>query len=202
MHSSISLNFHYRLHYEEAGVIWKLSTFFLQHIPFDHPNLVFCCIGTDRSTGDSLGPLTGSRLNDSILFPFPVIGTLETPLHALNLQQNVNKIAQEHLNPYVIAIDACLGKVESIGQISVQNGAIYPGQGVGKNLPPIGDIAIKGIVNVAGFMAHTVLQNTRLHLPYEMSRVIARAMQLAYSRSKSNIVKNRHDNRYNTYSRN
>ena len=76
-----------------------------------------------------------------------------------------------------------LRKGSSIGQLIFNGGPIHPGKAVGKDLPPVGDLSIKGIVNIAGFMEHAVLQSTRLHLPFEMSRIIARALQLAYKRS-------------------
>ena len=44
--------------------------------------MVFLCIGTDRSTGDSLGPLIGSRLEAEGIGDVVVIGTLEHPVHA------------------------------------------------------------------------------------------------------------------------
>lgn len=181
---------HFRIHYKETGAIWKLSTQFLQQIPFHFENLIFLCIGTDRSTGDSLGPLTGSHLTELKRFPFPVIGTLETPLHALNLEEQLKEIQLNNPEAFLIAIDACLGKGSSIGQLLFQNEPIYPGQAVGKKLPAVGDVSIKGVVNIAGFMDHAVLQSTRLHLPFEMSRVLARALQLAYSRYHSQKMNN------------
>lgn len=190
MRATVATSYNYRIHYKDIGAIWKLSTLFLQHIPFNTPNLVFFCIGTDRSTGDALGPLIGSHLTESRTFPFPVIGTLETPLHALNLEQHIDDMKNSDSETYIIAIDACLGKGDSVGQFLFQDGALQPGQGVGKKLPPIGDASIKGVVNIAGFMEHAVLQSTRLHLPFEMSRILARALQLAYNRSKSENVDN------------
>ena len=91
MRATLSTTYDYRIHYKETGVVWKLSSLFLQHIPFESHELIFFCIGTDRSTGDALGPLTGSHLTESPLFPFPVVGTLENPLHALNLQQQIDE---------------------------------------------------------------------------------------------------------------
>ncbi|MCG3087361.1 spore protease YyaC [Sporosarcina cyprini] len=182
MSIALSPSFDYRIHYKETGIVWKLSTFFLEHIPFDKQSLIFYCIGTDRSTGDALGPLTGSHLSESLIFPFPVVGTLENPLHALNLQEHLDKTRDEHSSPFIVAIDACLGKSESIGHLLFQDGPIYPGKAVGKELPAVGDLSIKGVVNISGFMEHAVLQSTRLHLSFEMSRIIARALQLAYGR--------------------
>ncbi|MDF2725961.1 MAG: sporulation protein, partial [Paenibacillus sp.] len=46
-------------------------------------DLVFVCIGTDRSTGDALGPLTGTLLVEAGYAQ--VIGTLDHPCDASNL---------------------------------------------------------------------------------------------------------------------
>ncbi|MDS9471841.1 spore protease YyaC [Sporosarcina pasteurii] len=186
----------FRIHYKETGVVWKLSNVFLQSIPFQYENIVFLCIGTDRSTGDALGPLTGSHLSELKTFPFPVIGTLETPLHALNLEQQIEELQNNNPEAFIVAIDACLGKGTSIGQFLFQHEPLKPGQAVGKTLPLVGDVSIKGVVNVAGFMEHSVLQSTRLHLPYEMSRILSRALQLAYSRYQSKKIYNGNNHTY------
>lgn len=186
----------YRLSYKEVGVVWKLSSLFLEHLPFQEQPIIFYCIGTDRSTGDSLGPLTGSYLSELKCFPYPIIGTLEKPLHALNLKDRIAETERQHPSAFSVAIDACLSKREAVGEVLFHNGPISPGKAVGKELPPVGDVSIKGIVNVAGFMEQAVLQSTRLHLPFEMSRIIARALQLAHSRHSSKRIDNRHDNRH------
>ena len=185
MRDPLPLPYDYRIHYKETGAVWKLSSLFLQRIPFDAQDLIFFCIGTDRSTGDALGPLTGSFLSESPLFPFSVIGTLESPLHALNLQQHIEETRRSNPSAFIVAIDACLGQGSSIGQLLFNSGPIHPGKAVGKVLPPVGDVSIKGIVNIAGFMEHAVLQSTRLYLPFEMSRIISRALQLAHGRHRS-----------------
>ena len=55
----------------------------------------------------------------------------------------------------------------------VAEGPLKPGTGVNKDLPPIGDAHITGIVNVGGFMEYLVLQNTRLSLVIRMAEAIA-----------------------------
>ena len=53
--------------------------------------LVIVCIGTDRATGDCLGPLVGQYLqNHSSLCS--VYGSLSRPVHAQNLEQTIHKI--------------------------------------------------------------------------------------------------------------
>lgn len=189
-------SYHYRLPYNESGTIWQLSTHFLEHIPFKQQPIIFYCIGTDRSTGDSLGPLTGSYLSELSLFPYQVIGTLQNPLHALNLQERIDEATALHPGAFTVAIDACLSKRDAVGDLLFHSGPISPGKAVGKELPPVGDVSIKGIVNIAGFMEQAVLQSTRLQLPFEMSRIIGRALQLAHHRQTSKSIHDRHDDRH------
>ncbi|WP_082023227.1 spore protease YyaC [Sporosarcina koreensis] len=185
-----------RIHYKETGAVWKLSTLFLDNIPFTTKEVLFLCIGTDRSTGDALGPLIGSLLTENKLFPYQVIGTLENPLHALNLEETIALIQRHHPDAFLVAIDACLGKSDSVGQLLIQDGPLHPGKAVGKELPAVGNLAIKGVVNIGGFMEHSVLQSTRLHLSYEMGRTVSRAMQLASGRSKTKQTHDHHDDRH------
>lgn len=186
-------SYHYRISYKESGIVWKLSSYFTAHIPFTEP-VVFYCIGTDRSTGDALGPLVGSYLSDLTYFPHPVVGTLEEPLHALNLRERIGQMRELHPAAMTVAIDACLGSPGAIGDILFHDGPTLPGKAVGKKLPAIGDTSIKGIVNMAGFMEQAVLQSTRLHVPFEMSRIIGRALQLAHHRQTSKHIYDRSDN--------
>ncbi|MGB9803198.1 spore protease YyaC [Desulfofundulus sp.] len=135
--------------------------------------LVLLCIGTDRSTGDCLGPLVGTKLASCSQDLFAVYGTLDQPVHASNLHERLGEIYRVHQNPLVIAVDASLGSADSVGFVTIGDGALHPGAGVNKKLPPVGEIHITGIVNVGGFMEYLVLQNTRLNLVMRMADVIA-----------------------------
>lgn len=139
----------------------------------DH-DLVILCIGTDRSTGDSLGPLTGSKLRSFNPYPY-IYGTLDDPVHASNLYDNIQFIQARFNNPFIIAVDACLGRLESVGCISLGRGSLKPGAAVNKDLPAVGNAYVTGIVNVSGFMEHLVLQSTRLSLVMKMADTIAHA---------------------------
>ena len=141
--------------------------------------LVLLCIGTDRSTGDCLGPLVGTKLASTPQETFHVYGTLEHPVHATNLQEKLAEIYREHRDPVLVAVDASLGSLESVGYITVGDGALRPGAGVHKCLPPVGEIHITGIVNVGGFMEFMVLQNTRLNLVMRMADLIAQGLMNA-----------------------
>lgn len=135
--------------------------------------IVLLCIGTDRSIGDSLGPLVGTYISQEETEGFTVLGTLDDPVHAGNLVEAVDRIESTYHRPFVIAVDACLGRMESVGMLTVGGGSLRPGAGVNKALPAVGDIHLTGVVNVGGFMEYFVLQNTRLSLVMRMAKVAA-----------------------------
>ncbi len=159
----------------------------------EHKEIVILCIGTDRCTGDSLGPLIGYKLQNKInkYKEIYIHGTLEEPVHAKNLNDTIEYINIHYENPFIIAIDACLGASDRVGYVKVSNGALRPGAGVNKKLPSVGDINILGIVNVAGFMEFMVLQNTRLQLIMKMSDFISRGIDNAlWTCTQRNQVQN------------
>lgn len=136
-------------------------------------SLVFVCIGTDRSTGDSLGPLIGYKISNMKYKGVHVYGDLESPVHAKNLEEVMKSISTGCQEPFIVAIDACLGRMDHVGYISIGEGAIRPGSGVKKELSPVGDMFVTGIVNFGGFMDFLVLQNTRLHIVMKIADLIA-----------------------------
>lgn len=138
---------------------------------------VFLCIGTDRATGDCLGPLLGDKLR-TLSMPFPIFGTLEHPVHARNLVSTVQLIKDSYSDPFIIAIDASLGSSDHIGYITLGAGSLKPGAGVSKELPNIGHIFITGIVNQAGEADQMLLQTTRLQIVMQLTNHIFRGIQL------------------------
>ena len=52
--------------------------------------IIFVCIGTDRSTGDSLGPLVGYKLKYLSKNNIYIYGTLENPIHAKNMVDSLS----------------------------------------------------------------------------------------------------------------
>jgi putative sporulation protein YyaC len=134
-------------------------------------DVVFLCIGTDRNTGDALAPLVGTYLSG--LGYQNIFGTIDEPVHALNLQETLDKLPEDKK---VIAIDACLGQFSNIETYSVINGSIKAGAGVRKELPLAGDYGIMGVVNIGGHMELQVLANTRLSVVMRMAKDITSAI--------------------------
>jgi len=157
----------YRLNQEAYNLINQLDK--------EYNRIAVVCIGTDRSTGDSFGPLVGFMLSKCRIYDFDVYGTIEEPVHAMNLKETLEKIDIE--NTLVIAVDASIGRIEHIGHIGLSNGPIKPGSGVGKNLPEVGDISFSGVVTIGGIMPQIMLQNTSLGLVYKMAEITANSIK-------------------------
>lgn len=173
------------IHYEDPLSFTRIENTvhaFLRTMNPDYSReVVFVCIGTDRATGDCLGPLVGTRLlalNRSL----NVYGTLEQPAHATNMSGVLADLDQSYHQPLIVAIDACLGSYERVGFITIKKGSLKPGTALKKSLPEVGDFYVSGVVNVGGFLEHMVLQNTRLHVVYRMADTIARGLYMAQSR--------------------
>lgn len=152
----------------------------LKEIINENREIIFICIGTDRCTGDSLGPLVGYKLK-SFYKEMPknniyIYGSLESPVHSKNLCNIIDKIKANFNNPYIIAIDSCLGKINNIGKVFVNNNPIFPGLAVNKELPPVGDLSITGIVNISGNYEFIILQNTRLYTVMSLADCISQGI--------------------------
>lgn len=168
----------------EANAMERLTHGLLYFLNNVQREIVILCIGTDRSTGDALGPMIGSQLRKLPTLEIPIYGHLDEPVHALNLAETIAHIERNHRSPYIIAVDACLGRLPNVGMVNIGEGPLRPGAGVHKTLPEIGDIHITGNVNVGGFMEFLVLQNTRLSLVVKMADTIAASIAEAIIEKK------------------
>ena len=164
-----------RIRYKDERAVEILAEAIHESIRED---TVILCIGTDRCIGDALGPIVGTLLVNKN-FRLPVYGTLDTPIHAVNLEQSMAQIQALHSDAFFIAVDACLGDENAIGHIHIKKGPIFPGKGVGKKLPSVGDMSIIGIVDKVGNDDCFAIHNIRLSLIMKMAQIIADAFIMA-----------------------
>lgn len=169
--------------------------------------VLYLCIGSDRSTGDSLGPLIGHMLTcrergylfgqykepdvpvrQKAAYDYgrpDVLGTLRQPVHAVNLEDIIGMIEREYQDSVVVAIDASIGAREHVGCITLSKGAMKPGLGVSKDLSAVGHISITGIVGSQGRFEPLLLQNTRLSVVMELADCICRGIETMRFLSKT-----------------
>jgi len=181
-------------HVEDQEALKKIAKTFLKDCQ-DKEEIVLVCIGTDRSVGDSLGPLVGEMLKKYTFTNVFVYGNLEQPVHATNLVDTLKHIEKRHKDAFVIAVDACLGRIRSVEFITYEKEPLKPGAGVKKELPEVGDVSFKGIVNVSGYMELLVLQNTRLYVVMKVANAIMDCLLLGlrerekkYSKQKKSLL--------------
>ena len=150
MRLDIQETFYHRADYTFSSSLFadQLSRFVscFEKRPGQRP-LLFLCIGSDRVTGDSLGPVIGYKLNKICGREVSVIGSLDHPVHAVNLTQTLEWIRLRKDKPILVAIDASIGMEERIGCITLSNRPLKPGLAVNKDLPAVGHISITGIVS-------------------------------------------------------
>jgi len=166
-----------RVHIDHNNAKIRLKNIIYKHIKSlrykPEKELIILCVGTDRSTGDALGPLTGTILNKHKNLPIKIIGNIDEPVHAENIYDIKKDIKNKFKYSFIIAVDAGLGKKSSVGLIDVNEGPLKPGTGVDKDLTEVGDMHITGLVNVSGYMEYLVLQSTRLSFVMKMAKIIA-----------------------------
>lgn len=189
----------------------KLEELIAQELARGKEGVVFLCIGTDRSTGDSLGPLIGHKLKErgrrrrAAGSPYMetgaasffgsaygdstnstnsanstnnartgalVYGTLERPVHAMNLEQYRAFVMKKFPRRVVVAVDASVGNLEHVGYVTLGKGSLKPGLGVSKDLCEVGDIFITGIVGGCTSFDPVMLQSVRLAMVMRMADCI------------------------------
>lgn len=142
---------------------------------FMEEKTLIVCIGTDKCIGDCLGPLVGTLLLKAG-FDYPIIGTLQMPAHAINLDTIIKDAKKIYPDYFTIAIDACLGYDSCVGDIQVKMGPVHPGKGVGKKLPQIGDISIVGVVDTIDNSDLFSIKNIRLNFIMNMAELISESL--------------------------
>lgn len=138
--------------------------------------LVFVCIGTDRSTGDSFGPWVGTLIHERGA-PH-VIGTIHNPCDADHYEEMIRDIPNTRK---IVAIDACLGQRGRQGYFLIDEGPLHPARATGRNLASIGHYSIAGVVGPLSIKPYWSLQRASLYEVIGMARSVADAISAAWS---------------------
>jgi len=135
---------------------------------------VILCIGSDLSVGDSLGPVTGTKLKQQLAgLNCYVYGTLAKPITAHEVKYMNDFLRLTHPASPIIAIDAAVGNAGDIGLIRVAGRGLRPGSGANKRLAKVGDVSVMGIITEQSVFNYSLFSATRLNVVYKMSEIIA-----------------------------
>lgn len=175
MNDILTENLGLRTNYKDNSSTTLISEYLSKHL---NEKVLIMCIGTDKCIGDCLAPLVGTFLTKNN-FKHPVIGTLDNPVHAINIDGIIKKTLHDYPDYLIIAIDACIGFEDCIGDIQIKHSPIFPGKGVGKTLPHIGDLSIVGVVDTFDNSDIFSIRSIRLSFIMNMAETIANSLMLA-----------------------
>ena len=143
-------------------------------VPVSDYTPVILCIGSDLSVGDSLGPVTGTKLKEKLKgLNCYVYGTLSKPITAHEVRYMNEFLKFTHPNCPVIAVDAAVGLAGDIGLIKIARKGIKPGSGANKKLQKVGDVSVMGIVAERSVFNYSLFSATRLNIIYKMAEIIS-----------------------------
>lgn len=135
---------------------------------------VILCVGSDLSVGDSLGPVTGTKLKEKLKnLNCYVYGTLSKPITAHEVKYMNEFLKQTHPESPVIAVDAAVGTAGDIGLIRIAKRGLKPGSGANKKLSRVGDVSVMGIVAEKSVFNYSLFAATRLNVVYKMAEIIS-----------------------------
>ncbi len=108
-------------------------------------NVVVVCIGSEKIAGDSLAPLVGDELRERYAVKNFVYGTTDESINGRNYDEWLEFILKVHKGAKILAVDAGLGAVASVGRIRLTTGVV-PKKAVTGGGKAVGDAGIVGIV--------------------------------------------------------
>ena len=101
-----------------------------------------------------------------------MIGTLDKPVHAMNLELYIRYIQAHYSRYVVVAIDASVGSPDHVAMLLWGGERCSRGLGYQRELEAVGDISITGIVGGAGSRDPVMLQSVRLSMVMKMADCI------------------------------
>lgn len=125
---------------EYKRFVWYLSNI----INNNEKNIIFLCIGTTKVTGDSVGPIVGTKLKQKLKYQknINIIGDIENNISYEIIKNIINDLNNE----LVIVIDSCLADKNNVGKIFIQNSGLKYAEALKKSNKYIGNASIKAIV--------------------------------------------------------
>lgn len=149
---------------------------------------VVICIGSDRVSGDMLGPMVGSSLKEKYRLACPVYGSVGESVNGLNLEEYLKMIGERHRGSSIIAVDAALGKGSDVGTVRLKRGGIKAGGALERKGENVGDIGVIGVV--AEETPPAEVYAALLSVPFALVEALAaRIARLIYEAVSSRLEK-------------
>jgi putative sporulation protein YyaC len=136
-------------------------------------------VGSTYNIGDSVALMFGSMLesNDSKM---DIYGDLWTSINTSNKINKIsNHIKTQYDNPKIIAIDACIGRKDQIGEIHFKEDCLIGGEAINKSLTKIGDYSIHLVVDDGKKSIEDRFKDVSLTLVWDLASTLNNAFRKA-----------------------
>lgn len=168
------------IHYADKFALVKALAALERILPEPGSDITYFFIGSDLSTGDCFGPLTGTLLKN--IGYKNIIGSLDDTVHAGNLEE---KLLQVPGGSFIVAVDAMMGHYKEVGNLFFLQGPIKPGAAFNRELPPVGKASIVFNVAPSGLANFLVLGSCSMNKIWQGANLLARTINLiSYRRKK------------------
>lgn len=174
------------IHYADQFGLSKVLKCLGEILPPPQVGITYFCIGSDLSTGDCFGPLTGTLLKN--LGFKNVIGTLDNTVHAKNLEEKLLMVPE---GDHIVAVDATMGHYQNIGRLHFINGPIHPGSAFKRELPSVGQSSVVFNVAPLGFSNFLTLGCASMNKVWLGSNLLTRAICLLTYRRRKMLLENK-----------
>lgn len=169
------------VHYTDRLGLVKAIAYLEKILPEPGVKITYLFIGSEHSTGDSFGPLTGTLLKKTGYKN--IIGSLDDTVHAKNLAQKIKLIPRED---FVVAVDATMGSFKDLGHLIFRNTPLKPGAAFNREeLPPVGQASVLFNVAPAGLANFLMLNSAGLNKVWLASNLLYRAIVVITHRRSS-----------------
>ena len=145
-------------------------------------DIIFLCVGSNKIIGDSVGPLVGQMLNNTLKEEknekkIKVYGNMKDTLNYKNASKVLEEILNQYEKPFMITIDSALGNEKMIERIVVNAGTIQIGNSLGPGIRYDSHINIKGVV---GKYKNSPNENLKTLMSVDQEAVKRMSIQIVY----------------------
>ena len=135
--------------------------------------LLFLCIGSEKISGDCIGPIVGTLLKEKYRIPYPVLGTEDNSVNGANIRAYRDNIKKYFPDYKIIAVDSAVGDDKDLWTLKIREGGVRAGGALNPSVEYYGEV---GILAVVGSKSGNVLDNL-LSAPY--SKIVDCAERIA-----------------------
>ena len=102
--------------------------------------LLFLCIGSEKISGDCIGPIVGTLLKEKYRIPYPVLGTEDNSVNGANIRAYRDNIKKYFPDYKIIAVDSAVGDDKDLWTLKIREGGVRAGGALNPSVEYYGNV--------------------------------------------------------------